>query len=334
VLAGCGGISRTWLKSLPPDGAVEIVGLADIRREAAERLVAEAGLAAPAFAGIEEALRAVRPDAVFDCTTPEAHHPTTLAALRAGCHVLVEKPLADTLPRARELVAEAARAGRILAVTQTRRYDPNLRRVRALLASGALGRIGTVDVDFQVGAHFGGFRDRMAHVLLLDMAIHTFDQARCLSGLDPVSVFCREFNPPGSWYDRDAAAVAVFEMTGGAVFTYRGSWCAEGLNTSWEGAWRIGCERGAIRWDGGADLRAQRVAKTGGFRSEWEDVPIPPNPEPAKVGGHAGVIAEFVRCVTDGSVPETNAADNLKSLAMSLSAVESATTGRPVPVSG
>ena len=54
--------------------------------------------------------------------------------------------------------------------------------------------------DFFIGAHFGGFRDEMAHVLLLDMAIHTFDQARKILGADPVSVYCHEFNPAGSWY--------------------------------------------------------------------------------------------------------------------------------------
>ena len=66
------------------------------------------------------------------------------------------------------------------------------------------------------------------------MAIHTFDMARFISGADPVAVYCKEWNPSGSWYDHDASAIAIFEMTGGIVYTYRGSWCAEGLNTTWE----------------------------------------------------------------------------------------------------
>ena len=52
---------------------------------------------------------------------------------------------------------------------------------------------------------------------------------RLLTAADPVSVYCHEWNPAGSWYDHDASAVAFFEMSDGLVYTYRGSWCAEGL---------------------------------------------------------------------------------------------------------
>ena len=50
----------------------------------------------------------------------------------------------------------------------------------------------------------------MPHVLLLEMAIHTFDAARLILGADPVSVYCKEWNPPGSWYKQNASAVAIF----------------------------------------------------------------------------------------------------------------------------
>jgi len=91
---------------------------------------------------------------------------------------------------------------------------------------------------------------------------------------DPVSVFCQEWNPPGSWYDHDASAVAVFQLSDGIVFTYRGSWCAEGRNTSWESDWRVIGQKGSITWDGGEGFAAQVVSKPGGFRSELADVQI------------------------------------------------------------
>ena len=62
--------------------------------------------------------------------------------------------------------------------------------------AGTLGPLTTLHSDFYIGAHFGGFREQMRHVLLLDMAIHTFDAARLLSGADPVAVYCQEWNPP------------------------------------------------------------------------------------------------------------------------------------------
>lgn len=334
LLVGCGGISKAWLNGVKTVPGVSIAGLVDLRRESAEERAREFGLAAPVFTDPVAALDTVKPDVLFNCTIPEAHVPVTLAALDRGVHVLTEKPLADSLEGGRKIVAAAQAADRIVAVIQNRRYDPSIRRVRSFLASGAIGKIGTVNADFYIGAHFGGFRDVMPHVLLLDMAIHTFDQCRCATGLDPVSVFAKEWNPPGSWYAKDASAVAVFEMTGGAVFTYRGSWCAEGLNTSWESSWRFVGEKGTVIWNGGGEARAQIVSKTGGFHSEWKDLEIPPAAEPGKDGGHAGNIAEFIRCVREGGTPETSAADNLKSLAMTFGAIESSESGRPAQISG
>ena len=342
VLVGCGGISRAWLNPAKSIPGLEIAGLVDIRREAAEKVASEFRLESAVIdTGLETVLHRVKPDVLFNCTVPEAHLPVSLAAFRRGIHVLCEKPLADSMTHARKLVATARKAKVVYAIMQNRRYDPNIRRVRKLLASGQLGRIATIDVDFQIGAHFGGFRDHMKHVLLVDMAIHTIDQARCLSRLDPVSVIAHEWNPPGSWYDHDASAVACYEMTGGAVLTYRGSWCAEGMNTTWEGDWRIGCEKGAVRWDGAGNIRAERIAKTGGFRSEWTEVEVPPDGVSASAEtrgvastqGHAGCIAEFLRCVREGGVPETQAADNLMSLALVFAAIAAAASGRRVRIS-
>jgi predicted dehydrogenase len=277
-------------------------------------------------------LEQVSPDVVFDCTVPEAHINVTLEALEHGCHVMGEKPMADSMENAHKAVEAAEKAGKIYAVIQNRRYDPRIRRLRSFLESGTIGPITTVDCDFYIGAHFGGFRDHMEHVLLLDMAIHTFDAARFITGADPVSVYCREWNPSGSWYDHDASAVAVFGMTGGIVYTYRGSWCAEGLNTAWECDWRIIGENGSVKWDGGSNFQVQTVAESGGFFSKWKDMEMPPHDPGDKVGGHAGLIKEFIKCVRTGGVPETVCTDNIKSLAMVFGAIESAGVGRSVEI--
>jgi len=333
VLVGCGGISGAWLKSAKEMDGLEIAGLVDLREEAARGRAEEFGLKeAVVGADLKAVLKKTRPEIVFNCTVPEAHKEVTLAAFRSGCHVLSEKPLADTLQNARQMVAAAQKAGRLFAVTQNYRYNPPIRRLKGLLDSGALGQLTTINCDFYIGAHFGGFRDRMEHVLLLDMAIHTFDAARFLSGADPVSVFCREWNPAGSWYDHDASAVAVFEMTSGLVFNYRGSWCAEGLNTPWSSEWRVVGRNGSARWDGGENVAAQVVAKTGAFFSEMSDLAVAPLEMAENETGHAGLIREFVRCVRAGAVPSTIGADNIKSLAMVFAAIQSAGRGKTIPV--
>jgi predicted dehydrogenase len=339
VLAGCGGISRAWLDAIRDIPDLRMVGFVDLIEEAAHKRAEEYGWQEAAIGtDLSAVLDRVHPDVVFDCTVPEAHVAITLEALRHGCHVLGEKPLADSMANARRMVAAAEATGKIYAVTQTRRYDSNIRRLRRFLESGTIGPITTVNCDFYIGAHFGGFRDRMEHVLLLDMAIHTFDAARLITGADPLAVYCHEWNPRGSWYDHDASAVAVFEMSDGIVYIYRGSWCSEGLNTQWESDWRIVGTEGSVKWDGATGFQAQAVAERGGFFSKWQDLEVPPSYEDlrryesAEKTGHAGVIRDFVRCVQIGAVPETVCTDNIKSLAMVFGAIESAEHGEHVTI--
>ncbi len=332
VLVGCGGISRAWLSTIVELPDLNLAALVDLDAQAAQARAEEFDLLDVRIdVDLENVLDEVKPDVVFDCTVPEAHHPVTLSALSHGCHVLGEKPLADTLEHAQEMVAAAEAAKRIYSVMQNRRYDPNIRQLKAFLMSGVLGRLTTVNCDFYIGAHFGGFRDHMEHVLLVDMAIHTFDAARFLTGADARTVYCKEWNPPGSWYDHGASAVAIFGMTDELIYTYRGSWCAEGLNTTWESRWHIIGEQGSVIWDGDEGFQAEVVAETGLFRSELKVLTVPPV-APTKVGGHAGAIREFVRCVRTGCVPETICSDNIKSLAMVFGAVASADAGRRVDI--
>jgi predicted dehydrogenase len=334
VLVGCGDMSRTWLKAATAMDGIAVVGLVDIVEDAARARKDEFGLAeAQTGDDLEAMLRRVQPNIVFDVTVPEAHTETTLIALRHGCHVLGEKPMATSLDAARRMVEAAQRSGKLYAVIQNRRYAAPIRRLREFLRSGQIGDVTTVNCDFFIGAHFGGFRDRMKHVLLLDMAIHTFDQARFLTGADPVAVdFCKEWNPRGSWYDHGASAIAVFELQSGIAFTYRGSWCAEGLNTSWESEWRFVGAEGSALWDGEDGFRAQAPTEATGFIHPQRDLVLPDADVAGLDAGHASLIGQFVRCVRDGGTPETVCTDNIKSLAMVFGAIEAAETGQRVEI--
>ena len=333
VLAGCGSMSRTWFGVAAEMDSIEIVGLVDIRKQCAVDRAQEFGLENRIIgADIREVLKQTSADIVFDCTVPEAHVHITLEALNHGCHVLGEKPMADSMDNARKMLAAAQDSGKLYAVIQNRRYDSQIRRLRNFLTSDSIGRITTVNSDYYMGPHFGGFRDRMEHSLLLDMAIHTFDAARFITGTDPVSVYCKEWNPSGSWYDHGASAVAVFEMTGGVVYTYRGSWCSEGLKTSWNSDWHIVGSNGSIKWDGEDKYSGRAKSKDAESHSEWGDFGLPAHEPIAGIGGHAGIIHEFVQCVRTGNTPETVCTDNIKSLAMVFAAIESAELGKPVKI--
>ena len=74
------------------------------------------------------------------------------------------------------------------------------------------------------------------------------------------------------------------------------------------------------------------MAERGGFFSKWRDVVVAPYQDADKVGGHAGLIREFVHCVKSGAIPETVCTDNIKSLAMVFAAIESAQTRKVVRI--
>ena len=337
VLAGCGSMSKGWLTALAEHpllkGRVSVVGLVDLDQATADARAAEFDLAnAMTGTDLEAVLAATKPDLLFDVVVPSARAGVVASGLKHGCHVLSEKPMAASLEAGRAMVAAAAAAGRVHAVVQNRRFISGVRRIRRLIESGALGEITALHCDFFIGAHFGGFREEMDNVLLLDMAIHTLDAARFMAGVAPKAVYCLETNPRGSWYGQGAAANAIFEFEDGVVFNYRGSWCAEGANTSWESAWRIIGTKGTLIWDGGDSFDAKVAVDGTGLLRDAVAIEVPAPADIEQTHGHASVIAEFLDAIKSGRSPETAGNDNIKSLAMVFAAIESARTRQRVTI--
>lgn len=329
LIVGAGGISRPWARTLLECEKTEIAGWVDLRREAAEKAAEEFHLSGLHLDNdLGRALAEVKPDFVLDLTIPEAHHDVTLHALAAGVPVLGEKPMAATMEQARAMVAASEKAETLYMVSQSRRYDPNLRALRGLIVDH-VGPLGILNSDFYIGAHFGGFRDEMNSPLLLDMAIHTLDAARYLCGADPVSVYCEEFNPGWSWYKGNASATAIFEMTGGLRYTYRGSWCSDGRHTSWEAEWRAVGPNGTATWDGHQSVVAEIVSSNEGFFRPTQTIPAAIAEIPR---GFAGSLRDFLTALETGATPMGECHDNIKSLAMVFAAIESAALGQRIPV--
>jgi predicted dehydrogenase len=324
-------MSRAWVDAAKATPELRLAGLVDIQVPAAEKLAAERGVTdATIGSDLDAVLKATQANLLFVCTIPEAHKTNILTGLRHGCHVLTEKPLAATMAESRVIVTAAAKAKRTVAVTQNYRYRRTARSLKKFLASGKIGKITGLDVDFYIGAHFGGFRDEMKHVLLLDMSIHAFDLARFFAGSNPVAVTAHEWNPANSWFRHGASATATFELENGVVFNYRGSWCSQGFDTGWNGAWRVLGEKGCARWDGGEKIDAEVVGKKEGFIWPKKPVLVPLLPEKRFPHEHTAIMREFVRAVDERVEPETVITDNIHSLGMVHAAISSAQKGRRV----
>ncbi|GAB4459807.1 MAG: Gfo/Idh/MocA family oxidoreductase [Armatimonadaceae bacterium] len=336
LLVGAGGMGRGWAKNLTAHAdRVELAGWVDIREGAAAEAAETLGISVGhTGTDLGKALAEVQPDFLVDVTIPEAHHDVTIQALEAGVPVIGEKPMAHSMEAAREMVAASEKSGKLYMVSQSRRYDGRIHAFRKLVQE-KLGTLGILNADFYIGAHFGGFRDEMDSVLLLDMAIHSMDQARFISGADPVSVYCEEFNPSWSWYKGAASATALYEMSNGLRFTYRGSWCAEGRNTSWECEWRAVGENGTATWDGHNAIQAELPIVTDGFIRPVEKIERTTSGNGYPFGdGHgiAGSLRDFLHALDTGETPMGECHDNIKSLAMIFAAIESSKTGQRVSI--
>ena len=311
VLAGAGALGPYWARELTESPDTEIVGWVDLEPSRVEAAAADLGVKVPAGRELEPMLREHEPDIVVNVTPPAAHHAVALAALEHGAHVLTEKPLATSMAEAHEMIAAADRAGKLLMVSQNRRYLPELQAYRDEVA--ALGTLSSLTCEFHRNHRDAAaeFLFAFPQPLLLDMAIHLFDAARALSGDDPLSVYCDSYSPPWSWYAGPAAAAAVFRMSGDLRFSFVGNWAAPRDETSWTGWWRAIGEGGIAIWDGEEAHR-----------------------DPERFHGIEGALADFVAAVRTGSTPQGECHDNLKSLAMCHAAVESAALGAPVSVGG
>jgi predicted dehydrogenase len=140
-IIGTGGISREHAAAYRGlAGQARLVAVADIDQQRAQAAAAGWG-AAHAFTDYRELLDLQEVEAVSVCTFNRAHCAPTVAALEAGKHVLVEKPMATTTEEASRMVEAARRSGKLLMVEMKWRFMPQILAARAAIQRGELGRI-------------------------------------------------------------------------------------------------------------------------------------------------------------------------------------------------
>jgi len=329
VVAGVGLWGRSWIDVVQSSPICELVALVDLDQAALEHAASSAGISrAACFATVTDAAAAVTADAVLVVVPPAAHTAVALEALDAGLHCLIEKPFATTLADARVVVERGDAAGRVVMVSQQYRYRPGARTVQRLVADGAIGRVGAASIRFSQVLTARGFQHKMDEPLLHDMAIHHFDLIRAVLAVEPVSVLATSHNPRWSPFAGNADATAVFEVSDGTAVWYEGSWAPRGPLTAWDGAWEIHGDDGSIHWDGHEVLVQPRERPTIAkierrvLRREWRGRRI--RPARIEYPDRGGSLAELRSAIHAGREAETSARDNIRSLALTLAAVESA----------
>lgn len=155
-VVGCGHVARKHLAALRAIGGITVVGVCDHDPAARESAARASG--GRAYADLSTMLRDQKLDVVHILTPPQSHCELAVGAMRAGCHVLVEKPLAMTSREVDDMVRMARQASVHLGVCHNFLFEPGVLRALSMLRSGALGRLISVDIFWRI--HHSGRDDR------------------------------------------------------------------------------------------------------------------------------------------------------------------------------
>jgi len=176
AVIGVGAMGRNHARVYNEMPEVELAAVADLNPALAKEAARLYGTRA--YTGYRAMLEEIQPAVVSVAVQTQAHCQVALDALAAGCHVLVEKPIAATIEEGRRIIDRAAELDRVLAVGHIERYNSAVIELKRRLDGGELGRI------FQIHARrLGPFPARVRDVgVVVDLATHDLDIMRYLMG--------------------------------------------------------------------------------------------------------------------------------------------------------
>jgi predicted dehydrogenase len=330
---GLGLWGRSWVDVVRAAEGAELVAVVDPAPEAHSFAEEELGLPLESrHASLDEALQKTHCDCVLVVTPPGTHHDVVVKALKAGKHVLVEKPLDTTLSGACALVEAAEQADRVLMVSQNYRFNAPFRAAQRVVRSGALGELVGIEMSCRrdTRALFppDDFRYSMRHPYVLDMAVHHLDLLRAMTGRQVRSIHGRSWRAPDSPFRHHPAVATLIDMDDGTPVVYEGTWAHRGPETSWNGEWEVVGEAGRLTWSGALEDRNTGEV----LLQQWDEPPQAVEQPKLALTERAAVLQALISAIESGEEPETGASDNLGSLAAMLGLVESIDTGMPVEV--
>lgn len=310
-IIGCGKIAQVrHIPEYMENENVELYGLYDMNRNRAKELAGK--YHAKAYDSYEEMLNDKEIDAVSVCVANAAHAEISIAALKAGKHVLCEKPMAVTLEECENMVRTAKEYGRYLMIGQNQRLAKAHIKAKELIDAGAIGEVVTFRTTFgHGGPETWGidpgkniwFFDKKKAVMgaMADLGIHKTDLIQFLLSQRVVETTARlltldKRDAEGNLIGVDDNAICIYKMSGGATGTMTASWTyygAEDNSTVLYGT------KGIMRIYDDPNHSITLIHKDG--TAEYFDVEaIQTNDNQTK----SGIIDLFVECLCEGKEPE------------------------------
>jgi predicted dehydrogenase len=226
---GCGGISTIHIRGYLDSGRYEIVGLADLEEAAMAEKDRTFGIAPRHYSDARAMLAAERPDVVSVCTWHSGHAPMAIAAAAHRPRaILVEKPMADTLGAAEQMITACKRNGVKLAISHQRRFIPSYTLARELIARGAIGEVRLIQSFAADG--------------LPNYSTHQTDMYRYLLGDAECDWVMGNVERKTDRYERSTriedCAIGTFHFTNGAMALI----LSDVTPTVYQGAWIYGSD--------------------------------------------------------------------------------------------
>lgn len=313
---------------------VKIVAFADRVADRAEKLGKKYD--AKSYNKWEDVLELKDVDAVSVCTANAFHAEITVAALKAGKHVLCEKPMATSLEETSAMLAAADKAGKMLMIGHNQRLMPLHVKAKALLEADTIGKVISFRTSFQhpgpetwsIEGPTGWFFDKKQAFVgtMGDLGVHKADLLRWLLGEEMVEVAAMVEHLHKPMGDVDDNAICILRTASGALGSLTASWTH---NPGEDNATTLFGTKGIMRL--GSDPRFSVVVELAtGEKQYFEAGKIQTN----ESGGQSdsGVIREFISCIRDNRPPAISGTEGRRALAVILACLKSAETKQFVTV--
>jgi predicted dehydrogenase len=342
AVVGAGVIGTVHAHSLTAlPGSAELVSVVDIQADKAEALASKYG-AQDFSSDLAATLARDDIEAVTVCTPSGLHAEVAVAALDAGKHVVIEKPIDVSLAAADRILAAEAKSGKTATVISQHRFDRSTQRVLKAIGDGALGRItsGIASHAWWRGQSYydsGEWRGTWAldgGGAIMNQTVHTINLLLTAVGT-PVEVFAYTGCLAHERIEVEDTAVAVVKFASGALGIIHGTTAAyPGLDARLS---VYGTQGSAVISDDelvflhethGAAAEIAMSDKTGENQVTPDDKLGPDDVGLGKA--HTAQLADFIHAVRTGGTPRVTTQDARTTLAVILGLYESAATGMPV----
>ncbi|WP_312692193.1 Gfo/Idh/MocA family protein [Caproiciproducens sp.] len=338
-IIGCGKIAQ--VRHIPEyvnNKDAELAAFYDMNTERAKELASlYGGMVCESY---QEVLADPTIDAVSVCTANNVHAAITIAALRAGKHVLCEKPMATTLEECEAMVSAAKETGKILMIGHNQRLTKAHAKAKRLLDEGIIGDVITFRTTFGHGGPESWSIDSGKNVwffdkqkatmgAMADLGIHKTDLIQFLTGQKVVETTARvvtlnKRDSKGNLIGVDDNAVCIYRMSGGALGTMTASWTyygAEDNSTILYGT------KGIMRIYDDPSYSI-KVVTSDGETILYDIDQIQTNDKQTS----SGVIDQFMDCLVNGRMPEISGEEALSAMRAVFASIRSSETGRTIAV--